>query len=210
MFLVYIKWIFNSLNHQVFLSTCICVHLCNSDQKFVVFCQQRFKPVLGGLLHEGYVFVLLQFFQLKDLLKKNQLKVTVLKCLFVIAVLNNTKNSISVQSIIPVINVILSLSFTYTAEFALQLLQFLIHQINFLLALFRTKPVKQIKLIFIFDICFVFAHPVGVDFFQVFQLIHVKTILEVSHYFGKIYLLNCLVGCLILKRCPDIRVRLFI
>ena len=50
----------------------------------------------------------------------------------------------------------------------------------------------------------------GVDFFQVFQLIHAKTVLEVSHYFGKIYLLNCLVGCLIFKSCPDIRVKLFV
>ena len=52
----------NSSNHQVLLSTCTFVYLSNSDQKFVVFCQQSFQPVLRGLLRDRYFLVLLQFF----------------------------------------------------------------------------------------------------------------------------------------------------
>ena len=44
-----------------------------------------------------------------------------------------------------------------------------------------------------------FSHPVGVDLFQSFQLIHIKTPLEVSRYFGKIYLLKGLCRSLIFK-----------
>ena len=43
-----------------------------------------------------------------------------------------------------------------------------------------------------------------------FQFIHAKTVLEVYHYFEKIYLLKCLVGCLIFKSFPGIRVKLFV
>ena len=43
------------------------------------------------------------------------------------------------------------------------------------------------------------AHPVEGDFFQLFQLIHAKTVLDVSYYFGKIYFLKYLVECLIFK-----------
>ena len=37
-----------------------------------------------------------------------------------------------------------------------------------------------------------------------------KTVLDVSFYFGKMYLLKCLVECLIFESCPDIGVKLFI
>ena len=37
------------------------------------------------------------------------------------------------------------------------------------------------------------------DLFEFLQLIHAETVLEVSRYFGKIYLLKGLCGCLIFK-----------
>ena len=48
--------------------------------------------------------------------------------------------------------------------------------------------------------CVIFAHPAEADFFRFSQLIHAETVLDVSHYFGKIYLLKYLVECLIFKK----------
>ena len=51
-----------------------------------------------------------------------------------------------------------------------------------------------------------------VDLLPVFPVktINAKTVLEVSCYFGKIYLLKGLDGCLIFFNCFDIRVKLFV
>ena len=38
------------------------VHLPDSDKNLIVFCQQRFQPVLRVLLHERYFLILLQVF----------------------------------------------------------------------------------------------------------------------------------------------------